>query len=881
MNQNLLLKILVVFILLLSTNANAQTLEGSQVTLEETSNTQVVNNSDASSSGEFVISANLVFDVDANQIIFSIRNSASITVPINFTFSGGTVTGITSISLNTSESTVSDTSGVSASVNGTGIGVTVDVSSVTNGSTNFQLVVFDLVVEGTTPCIEPDVPTVVHTPTTVCNGNTTTLNITGSLNDATEWVVYTDSCGGSEVGRTTTGSLVVTPTAPNTTYYVRGEGGCVTPDSCGTTTVTVTPIDDASFSYGATAYCQDATDPTPTITGLGGGAFSSTAGLSINSVSGLIDVSASTPNTYTVTYTTAGTCPSSSNVSVTINAMDDASFSYASSSYTIDGSDPSPTITGVIGGTFSSTSGLSIASNGVIDLSASAPDTYTVTYTTAGTCPNSSTFDVTINYSTYTWTGNIDNNWEQSGNWNTNAVPHATGNVIIPSGLSTYPTATAPVSFGSMTMNSGATFIPESSVSGIITYNRNLPTTNWYLISMPVSGENAQDIITNHTLATGTGSNIGLSYYSNNIPGWGYATSGSTGAMTNGMGFSVKLATAGDLSLTGAANVSNVNLSISTGTGNNFNLLGNPFTAYINSATFTSANTALLSEETIWLWNGSTYVTYNALSDVEIAPVQAFFVEAATGGTVTFATSNRSHQASDTFMRQVQKPSFELSVSEATKEVSTKVFFVEGKTTGFDNGYDSKLFGGITSDFTVFTELLSDNDGRRLAIQALPNENIEDFIIPVGLIAEAGKEINFSVNTMNLPSGIQVYLEDRLNNEFINLSEQTHKVVLNNASNGIGQFYLHTTSERLSSEDIIKNISNVSIYKSAKQEITIAGLQAKATVNVYSLLGKELVSTSINSNGVSKINLPSLSTGIYIVKVNSDLGEITKKIILE
>ena len=105
-------------------------------------------------------------------------------------------------------------------------------------------------------------------------------------------------------------------------------------------------------------------------------------------VSGVIDVSSSTPGTYTVTYTTNGTCPNSSSVSVTINALDDASFNYSTAAYCVDASDPTPTITGLGGGTFSSTAGLSItAGSGAIDVSSSTPGTYTVTYTTNGTCP--------------------------------------------------------------------------------------------------------------------------------------------------------------------------------------------------------------------------------------------------------------------------------------------------------------------------------------------------------------------------------------------------------------------------------------------------------------------------------------------------------------
>ncbi|TGV00129.1 hypothetical protein EM932_20735, partial [Flavivirga rizhaonensis] len=85
-----------------------------------------------------------------------------------------------------------------------------------------------------------------------------------------------------------------------------------------TASVTINALDDAGFSYSAAAYCADATDPTPSITGLTGGTFSSTLGLSLTAGTGLIDVSTSTPGTYTVTYTTAGTCPNSSTASVTI-----------------------------------------------------------------------------------------------------------------------------------------------------------------------------------------------------------------------------------------------------------------------------------------------------------------------------------------------------------------------------------------------------------------------------------------------------------------------------------------------------------------------------------------------------------------------------------
>jgi hypothetical protein len=83
--------------------------------------------------------------------------------------------------------------------------------------------------------------------------------------------------------------------------------------------VTLSTLDDASFSYAPVSYCTYDADPTPTITGLSGGTFSgSPAGLSINPGTGQIDLSASTPNIYTVTYTTAGPCSNSSSTTVIV-----------------------------------------------------------------------------------------------------------------------------------------------------------------------------------------------------------------------------------------------------------------------------------------------------------------------------------------------------------------------------------------------------------------------------------------------------------------------------------------------------------------------------------------------------------------------------------
>ncbi|TNF00780.1 MAG: choice-of-anchor D domain-containing protein, partial [Bacteroidetes bacterium] len=97
-------------------------------------------------------------------------------------------------------------------------------------------------------CTDPDVPTVTASAVT-CEGEVSTLTISGNLNDATAWYIYEGSCGGTLLGSTATTTFDVTPTAPGTTYYVRGEdgAGCVNEAliSCGTVTVNVNAIPSA------------------------------------------------------------------------------------------------------------------------------------------------------------------------------------------------------------------------------------------------------------------------------------------------------------------------------------------------------------------------------------------------------------------------------------------------------------------------------------------------------------------------------------------------------------------------------------------------------------------------------------------------------------
>lgn len=206
------------------------------------------------------------------------------------------------------------------------------------------------------------------------------------------------SSSGLVFTNSTTGEIDLDASTPGT-YKIGFVTNGTCPNSGPLQTVTVTAREIATFNYSAGSYCQNAaSNPTPSITGTTGGTFSSTTGLSINSTTGEIDLAASTVGSYVVTYTTAGTCSASSTQNVTVAAADVVSLSYPASSYPQSGTDPSPTFSPQNGGEFTATpAGLSINdSTGVIDLSESEINSYTITYTSGGTCPNTATFNLSI-----------------------------------------------------------------------------------------------------------------------------------------------------------------------------------------------------------------------------------------------------------------------------------------------------------------------------------------------------------------------------------------------------------------------------------------------------------------------------------------------------
>lgn len=197
-----------------------------------------------------------------------------------------------------------------------------------------------------------------------------------------------------------TGSIDLSTGIAGTIYTINY---LTSPGDCGAESafdIEILPLDDPSFSYPGGLFCASGVLD-PDFVATPGGVFSaSPATLSIDFVSGTVNLeTGAVGETYVITYTTPdGPCQNTATFAITIDANDDSTFAYAADNYCPFGT-ALPVSIATPGGTFDVTSaGLPIDPvTGALELSAAVPDTYTITYTTPdGLCSSSSSLVVTI-----------------------------------------------------------------------------------------------------------------------------------------------------------------------------------------------------------------------------------------------------------------------------------------------------------------------------------------------------------------------------------------------------------------------------------------------------------------------------------------------------
>lgn len=106
-------------------------------------------------------------------------------------------------------------------------------------------------------CVIPTITSAASSTNNICAGITLTLSVNGTLNNATTWLWSQGSCGSASVAAGT--SVAVTPTG-NTTYYVKGTGGCAGKNlSCTSVSISAFPQPVIALSTADFSICPGVT----------------------------------------------------------------------------------------------------------------------------------------------------------------------------------------------------------------------------------------------------------------------------------------------------------------------------------------------------------------------------------------------------------------------------------------------------------------------------------------------------------------------------------------------------------------------------------------------------------------------------------------------
>ncbi len=374
---------------------------------------------------------------------------------------------------------------------------------------------------------------------------------------------------------------------------------------------------------------------------------------------------------------------------------------------------------------------------------------------------------------------------------------------------------------------------------------------------------------------------------------------------------------------------------------NNLNLCGNPYPSAIDADQFIDDNATSI-KGTLYIWEHYSsntshntiayqggYATYTKTGGTApVAPAgvsglgsssktpkrfipvgQGFFVTgSATGGTITFnnaqrlfikedsATSYTMFKTNSTVAADpnplmnnaedevVEEPFMKLRLGyNSTDNLHRQTllgFMNEHATSGYDNGYDGVSLEALTNDMYFI------NGADKLNISGEGFFNANN-IYPLGVKNATSGNVTFVVDGKeNFDANQEIYIFDNVDNTYHSIKSQNYQVNLP-AGTYDTRFSLRFrndtalgTSENEENHGIAvahSQSNNMINIKNELQEVTVK------SVALFNLLGQKVTDWNIDEQNQASIELqvPALSTGTYIVKVITDGGDVTKKILVK
>ena len=207
-------------------------------------------------------------------------------------------------------------------------------------------------------------------------------------------------------------------------------------------------------------------------------------------------------------------------------------------------------------------------------------------------------------------------------------------------------------------------------------------------------------------------------------------------------------------------------------------------------------------------------------------------------------------------------------------------------TDGTDYGYDALSPDNLPDDLNWIIE------DERYIIQGVGAFN-EDKFYPLGMFLTNSGDVSISLNELeNFDDEIDVYIYDLELDTFTLLNEANYLSNLS-AETYLNRFYItfsDLVGDAISAEVLAVSqteFEDLKIWHSAFQnELNISGLSKynnSISINLYSIDGKRIIDEKVSDNNSNTLKLPTLdiSTGIYVLVIESDSYAYTTKVCID
>jgi hypothetical protein len=210
----------------------------------------------------------------------------------------------------------------------------------------------------------------------------------------------------------------------------------------------------------------------------------------------------------------------------------------------------------------------------------------------------------------------------------------------------------------------------------------------------------------------------------------------------------------------------------------------------------------------------------------------------------------------------------------------TLVGYITGATNDYDTTFDADSYDSLDS-----ADFYSVNGDSNLVIQgrALPfDENDE---VPLGYRTTINGDFTINIDQVDGSLTNQaVFIEDKLTNTVTDLKSGNY--TFNTVAGTFNErFVLKYTNKTLSVDEADKEDGILVLYSNNYKTLIIHNNVMDAAVNsvvLYNITGQKISNWDVKDSEQTTIQIPikNISSGIYIVKVNTTTGESSKKIIV-